>query len=75
VQEQIRHPTHAQRKLFERKDFCAELPEQHAGNSGTPIRRERIFIRVIGLVNQDIAMANWIYRRALETSVGTRLRY
>jgi ornithine cyclodeaminase/alanine dehydrogenase-like protein (mu-crystallin family) len=37
--------------------------------------RERIFIRAIGLVNQDIAMANHIYRCALESGIGTRLPY
>jgi hypothetical protein len=28
--------------------------------------RERIFIRAIALVNQDIALANYIYNSALE---------
>jgi ornithine cyclodeaminase/alanine dehydrogenase-like protein (mu-crystallin family) len=37
--------------------------------------RKRIFIRAIGLVNQDIALAHHIYQRALETGVGTRLPY
>jgi ornithine cyclodeaminase/alanine dehydrogenase-like protein (mu-crystallin family) len=58
------------------KDLYAELPELLSGKK--PARqsdRERIFIRAIGLVNQDIAMANHIYRCALEQSVGTRLPY
>ena len=58
------------------KDLYAELPELLAGKK--PARqsdRERIFIRAIGLVNQDIAMAHHIYRRALDESVGTRLSY
>jgi len=58
------------------KDLYAELPELLAGKK--PARqsdRERILIRAIGLVNQDIAMANHIYHRALETGVGTRLPY
>ena len=58
------------------KDLYAELPELLSGKK--PAResdRERIFIRAIGLVNQDIAMANYIYRQALETGVGTRLPY
>jgi alanine dehydrogenase len=58
------------------KDLYAELPELLSGKK--PAREsegERIFIRAIGLVNQDIAMAHHIYRRALETSVGTRLPY
>ena len=58
------------------KDLYAELPELLAGKK--PARqsdRERIFIRAIGLVNQDIAMADHIYRRALDSGVGTRLPY
>jgi ornithine cyclodeaminase/alanine dehydrogenase-like protein (mu-crystallin family) len=37
--------------------------------------KERIFIRAIGLVNQDIAMANAIYQSAVEKGIGTRLPY
>jgi ornithine cyclodeaminase/alanine dehydrogenase-like protein (mu-crystallin family) len=58
------------------KDLYAELPELLSGKK--PARqsaRERIFIRAIGLVNQDIALANHIYCRALELGVGTRLPY
>jgi alanine dehydrogenase len=58
------------------KDLYAELPELLSGKK--PAResdRERIFIRAIGLVNQDIAMANWIFAAALEKGVGTRLPY
>ena len=58
------------------KDLYAELPELLSGKK--PARqsdRERIFIRAIGLVNQDIAMADWIYRCALEKNIGTRLPY
>jgi ornithine cyclodeaminase len=58
------------------KDLYAELPELLSGKK--PARqsdRERIFIRAIGLVNQDIAMADHIYHRALENGVGTRLPY
>jgi ornithine cyclodeaminase/alanine dehydrogenase-like protein (mu-crystallin family) len=58
------------------KDLYAELPEILAAKKpGRQSDRERIFIRAIGLVNQDIAMANWIYRRALDIGVGTRLPY
>ena len=58
------------------KDLYAELPEILAGKKpGRQSDRERIFIRAIGLVNQDIAMADWIYRRALDMGVGTRLPY
>jgi alanine dehydrogenase len=58
------------------KDLYAELPELLCGKK--PAResdRERIFIRAIGLVNQDVAMANWIFGSALEKGVGTRLPY
>jgi len=58
------------------KDLYAELPDLLSGKTpGRQSDKERIFIRAIGLVNQDIAMANWIYRAALERSVGTRLPY
>jgi alanine dehydrogenase len=58
------------------KDLYAELPELLSGKKpARQFERERIFIRAIGLVNQDIAMADWIYRRALEKDVGTRLAY
>jgi ornithine cyclodeaminase/alanine dehydrogenase-like protein (mu-crystallin family) len=58
------------------KNLYAELPELLAGKK--PARqsdRERIFIRAIGLVNQDIALADWIYRCALGSGIGTRLPY
>jgi len=58
------------------KDLYAELPELLAGKK--PARqsdRERIFIRAIGLVNQDIAMAHHIYERALDQTIGTRLPF
>ncbi|MGH7848294.1 MAG: saccharopine dehydrogenase NADP-binding domain-containing protein [Candidatus Binatia bacterium] len=58
------------------KDLYAELPELLSGRK--PARqsdRERIFIRAIGLVNQDVGLADWIYRRALESGAGTRLPY
>ncbi len=55
------------------KDLYAELPELLSGKK--PARqsdRERIFIRAIGLVNQDIAMAHHIFlTRALDAGVGT----
>jgi alanine dehydrogenase len=58
------------------KDLYAELPEILAGKKpGRQSDRERIFIRAIGLVNQDIAMADHIYRTALEKGIGTRLPY
>ena len=58
------------------KDLYAELPELLAGKKpGRQSVQERIFIRAIGLVNQDIAMANAIYESALEQGIGTRLPY
>ena len=63
-------------KFLSEKDLYAELPEILAGKKpGRQSDRERIFIRAIGLVNQDIAMADWIYHRALEMGIGTRLPY
>jgi ornithine cyclodeaminase/alanine dehydrogenase-like protein (mu-crystallin family) len=58
------------------KDLYAELPELLSGKK--PARqsdRERIFVRAIGLVNQDIAIADMIYRSALEKGLGARLPY
>jgi alanine dehydrogenase len=58
------------------KDLYAELPELLSGKK--PARqsdRERIFIRAIGLVNQDIALANYIYHSALECGVGMVLPF
>jgi ornithine cyclodeaminase/alanine dehydrogenase-like protein (mu-crystallin family) len=78
--EHCKNKSDLQRMLKEQflseKDLYAELPEIIAGKKpGRQSDRERIFIRAIGLVNQDIAMANWIYRRALDTGVGTYLPY
>jgi ornithine cyclodeaminase/alanine dehydrogenase-like protein (mu-crystallin family) len=58
------------------KDFYAELPELLSGKK--PARqsdRERIFIRAIGLVNQDISLAHHIYQAALKRDVGTLLPF
>jgi ornithine cyclodeaminase/alanine dehydrogenase-like protein (mu-crystallin family) len=58
------------------KDLYAELPELLSGKKpGRQSDQERIFIRAIGLVNQDISMADHIYRSALEKGIGTRLPY
>jgi ornithine cyclodeaminase/alanine dehydrogenase-like protein (mu-crystallin family) len=58
------------------KDLYAELPDLLSGKkAGRQSDGERIFIRAIGLVNQDIAMAHYIYRSALENGIGTRLPY
>ena len=58
------------------KDLYAELPELLAGKK--PARqsdRERIFIRAIGLVNQDVALASYVCHSALEAGAGMRLPY
>ena len=75
-----RNKSDMQRMLKEnylsRDDLYAELPELLSGKK--PARqsdRERIFIRAIGLVNQDIALANYVYLSALECGIGTRLPY
>jgi ornithine cyclodeaminase/alanine dehydrogenase-like protein (mu-crystallin family) len=58
------------------KDLYAELPELLSGKKpGRQSDKERIFVRAIGLVNQDIAMANTIYQSALEKGIGTTLPY
>ena len=63
-------------KFLSEKDLYAELPELLSGKK--PARqsdRERIFIRAIGLVNQDIALANYVYHSALESGVGMVLPF
>ena len=63
-------------KFLSEKDLYAELPEVLSGKkAGRQSDRERIFIRAIGLVNQDVAMADHIYRAALEKGFGTQLPY
>jgi ornithine cyclodeaminase/alanine dehydrogenase-like protein (mu-crystallin family) len=58
------------------KDLYAELPELLSGQkAGRQSERERIFIRAIGLVNQDVALAHHIYQVAEAKSIGTRLPY
>lgn len=58
------------------KDVYAELPDLLAGRKpGRESDRERIFMRAIGLVNQDIAIADWVYRRAVEAGAGSLLPY
>ena len=78
--EQCKNKSDIQRMLKENylseKDVYAELPELLSGKKpGRQSDRERIFVRAIGLVNQDIAMADMIYRDALAKGLGTRLPY
>jgi ornithine cyclodeaminase/alanine dehydrogenase-like protein (mu-crystallin family) len=63
-------------QFLSEKDLYAELPELLSGKK--PAREspnERIFIRAIGLVNQDIALAHHIYQCALDSKIGIRLPY
>jgi alanine dehydrogenase len=65
-----------QENFLGEKDLYAELPELLTGKkAGRESERERIFIRAIGLVNQDIALANYIYNTALEKGIGTVLPF
>jgi ornithine cyclodeaminase/alanine dehydrogenase-like protein (mu-crystallin family) len=65
-----------QQGFLTRDDIYAELPDIIAGNKpGRAADSERIFMRAIGLVNQDIAIADWVYRRAREAGVGTVLPF
>jgi ornithine cyclodeaminase len=78
--EHCRNKSDLQRMLKEKflseNDLYAELPDLLSGKKpGRQSDRERIFIRAIGLVNQDIAMADHIYRRASEMGIGTRIPY
>lgn len=62
--------------LLTKNDVYAELPDLITGHKpGRESDRERIFMRAIGLVNQDIAIADWVYRHALEVGVGTVLPF
>jgi ornithine cyclodeaminase/alanine dehydrogenase-like protein (mu-crystallin family) len=75
-----KHKSDLQRMLKENylseRDLYAELPDLLSGKkAGRQSDGERIFIRAIGLVNQDIAMADYVYRSALENGIGTRLPY
>src|ERR1041384_1184654 len=55
------------------KDLYAELPELLSDKkSSRESDKERIFIRAIGLVNQDIVMANAIYQSTPKKGIGTR---
>ena len=65
-----------QEKFLSEKDLYAELPELlSAKKPGRQSERERIFIRAIGLVNQDVALANHIYHSAAAKRVGTVLPF
>jgi ornithine cyclodeaminase len=57
--------------LFSRKQLYAEIHELVSGaKKGRARDDERIFIHTTGLVSQDVALAHFLYRRALEKGVG-----
>jgi ornithine cyclodeaminase len=56
---------------FARADLYAEIHELVSGAKGGRERDdERILIHTTGLVSQDVALAHFLYRRALEKGVG-----
>ena len=60
--------------LFSRERLHAEIHELVAGaKKGRECNDERILIHTTGLVSQDVALAHFLYRRALEKGVGTWL--
>ena len=57
--------------LFSRERLYAEIHELVAGaKKGRQRDDERILIHTTGLVSQDVALAHFLYRRALENGVG-----
>jgi ornithine cyclodeaminase len=57
--------------LFSREQLYAEIHELVSGaKKGRERDNERILVHTTGLVSQDIALAHFLYRRALEKGVG-----
>jgi ornithine cyclodeaminase len=57
--------------LFSREQLHAEIQELVCGTKkGRERDDERILIHTTGLVSQDVALAHFVYRRALETGRG-----
>lgn len=57
--------------LFSREQLHAEIQELVAGQKkGRERADERILIHTTGLVSQDVALAHFIYQRALEKGLG-----
>jgi len=60
--------------LFSRQQLYAEIHELVSGaKKGRERDDERILIHTTGLVSQDVALAHFLYRRALEKGLGIRL--
>ena len=56
---------------FSRTELYAEIHELVSGaKPGRERDDERILIHTTGLVSQDVALAHFLYRRALEKGVG-----
>jgi alanine dehydrogenase len=57
--------------LFSRGELYAEIQELVSGaKKGRERDNERILIHTTGLVSQDVALAHFLYRRALEKGIG-----
>ena len=57
--------------LFSREQLHCEIQDLVAGRApGRERDDERILIHTTGLVSQDIALAHFLYKRALETGRG-----
>jgi alanine dehydrogenase len=57
--------------LFSREQLYGEIHELVAGTkNGRDREHERILIHTTGLVSQDVALAHFLYRHALEKGVG-----
>jgi alanine dehydrogenase len=60
--------------LFSREQLYAEIHELVAGQKkGRERDDERILIHTTGLVSQDVALAHFVYERALHKGLGLRL--
>ncbi len=57
--------------LFSREELYAEIQEMVAGRkTGRERDDERILVHTTGLVSQDVALAHFLYQRALERGLG-----
>jgi N-[(2S)-2-amino-2-carboxyethyl]-L-glutamate dehydrogenase len=57
--------------LFSREQLHAEIQELVTGaKKGREREEERILIHTCGLVSQDVALAHFLYRRALDKGLG-----
>jgi ornithine cyclodeaminase len=69
LQREFKHMVEAGQ--FSREALYAEIHELVAGmKKGRERAQERILIHTTGLVSQDVALAYFLYRRAMEKGVG-----